>query len=387
MVKDLKLREKITSKKWYNGAVIACIGVAFYVLLTHLGLVLSTLGNFLGIFRSVLIACIFAYVINPVAKFFYYRVFRFMKLGRTRWTLSVVLAFLAGLLVLGFLIGTLIPQLVQSIRLFTENFEDYLSALVTWINNTPVPSMVNTEQLQTLFESTISNLQGFVRENAGTILNSAANSGRSLVSTAIALILAIYLLLDKKRVLRGVRRFFRAMFRPETNENMLDFLLRCDVIVISYLGQALLDSLIVGLANAVFMLVCRMQYIGLVSVVVAVTNLIPSFGPAIGAVIGGFILVMVNPLHALIFLIFTVVLQSVDAYILKPKLFSNSLGVSGLLILVSTIVFGNLFGVWGVLLAIPAAAILSFVYNDILLPKREQLWERASDPAETQDTE
>ena len=102
------------------------------------------------------------------------------------------------------------------------------------------------------------------------------------------------------------------------------------------------------------------------------TNLVPNFGPIIGAVIGGFVLVLVNPLHALMFVIFCVVLQFVDAYILKPKLFSNSLGVSGLLILVASIVLGNMFGVLGMLLSIPAAAILSFVYRDYFLPRRAQ---------------
>ena len=140
----------------------------------------------------------------------------------------------------------------------------------------------------------------------------------------------------------------------------------------SFLGQSLLDSLIVGTVNAIFMLICRMQSVGLVSAVVAVTNLIPNFGPIIGAVVGGFVLFLVNPLHALMFVIFCVLLQFVDAYILKPKLFSSSLGVSGLLILVASIVLGNMFGIVGMLLSIPAAAILSFIYNDYLLPRQEQ---------------
>ena len=140
----------------------------------------------------------------------------------------------------------------------------------------------------------------------------------------------------------------------------------------SFLGQSLLDSLIVGTVNAIFMLICRMQYVGLVSAVVAVTNLIPNFGPIIGAVVGGFVLFLVNPLHALLFIAFCIVLQFVDGYILKPKLFSGSLGVSGLLILVASIVLGNMFGVWGMVLSVPIAAILSFLYRDYFLPRHEK---------------
>jgi predicted PurR-regulated permease PerM len=130
--------------------------------------------------------------------------------------------------------------------------------------------------------------------------------------------------------------------------------------------------MIVGVLNAVFMLICGMQYVGLVSVVVAITNLIPNFGPIIGAVIGGFVLLLVNPLHALMFIVFTVAVQFVDAYILKPKLFSGSLGVSGLLILVASIVLGNMFGVWGMVLSVPIAAILSFIFRDYILARHEK---------------
>ena len=115
-----------------------------------------------------------------------------------------------------------------------------------------------------------------------------------------------------------------------------------------------------------------MQYVGMISVVIAVTNLIPTFGPIIGGLIGAFILLLVNPLHALIFIIFTMVLQTLDGYVIKPKLFGNSLGVSGLLILIAIIVGGKMFGVVGILLAIPFAAIIDFVYKDYLLSALEK---------------
>ena len=115
-----------------------------------------------------------------------------------------------------------------------------------------------------------------------------------------------------------------------------------------------------------------MQYVGLISVIVALTNLIPTFGPIIGGAIGAFILVLIKPWHALAFFIFTLVLQFVDGYILKPKLFGSSLGVSGLLILISVLVCGNIAGVVGILLSIPLAAILNFVYVDVTLPYLEK---------------
>ena len=186
------------------------------------------------------------------------------------------------------------------------------------------------------------------------------------------MILSIYVLMDKKKIMGNFWRLMRALIRRETNTEIMDFVLRCDTILRSYLGQSLLDCTIIGTINALLMLLFRMEYIGLISVVMAITNLVPSFGPVIGMAIGGFILLLIDPFKALLFVLFSILLQLFDAYILKPKLFSNSLGVSGLLILFSTIVFGSMFGVWGMLLAIPAAAILSFLYHDYFLPRREK---------------
>ncbi|MBO5640674.1 MAG: AI-2E family transporter [Oscillospiraceae bacterium] len=364
--------KKLSQKQWYNGAVIACIGVAFYVLLTNFSTVMSAVSGFLGNFKVIILGIVFAYILNPLANLFSNKLLKKMKVGSRRWSLSVVLTVVTALLVLLFLIGALIPQLVTSVAAFSENIDDYAASAIRMLEGSFLERFLNADRLTTLSQNALSSIINFVKENAGRILSSAANSGRNVISAVISLILAIYLLMDKKRVLRGWWRLVRAFFSQNATMGIMDFSLRCDAILISFLVQSLLDSLIIGVVNAIFMLICRMQYIGLVSVVVAITNLIPNFGPIIGAVVGGFVLFLVNPLHALMFVAFCAVLQFADGYILKPKLFSSSLGVSGLLILVASIVLGNMFGIVGMVLSIPAAAILSFIYNDYLLPRQEQ---------------
>ena len=130
--------------------------------------------------------------------------------------------------------------------------------------------------------------------------------------------------------------------------------------------------MIIGMINAVFMLLTGMEYIALISLVVGVTNLLPTFGPIIGGAIGAFILVLIDPMHALIFIVFTLVLQTFDGYILKPKLFGESLGVSAVVILITIILGGKIFGVIGILLAIPFAAIMTFLYDEVFLPFLER---------------
>ncbi len=365
-------KNRLAEKKWYNGAVIACIGVTLYVVLTHLGVIFSAAGSFLGNFNSIFLGIVMAYILNPLARFFYNKPLGKMKPGNTRWYLAVTFGIVTALLAVIALAGMLIPQLVQSVGLFSENYDKYAQTLLKMLEGSPLKTLVDGDDLRTLSQNALESIAVFVKDNAGRILAAAADSGKGILSTVIALILAVYLLIDKKRVMKGVWRFARAVLSEGKIEAVMDFGLRCDIILMSYLWQSLLESMIVGFVNAIFMFICGMEYVGLISVIVAVTNLIPNFGPVIGGVIGAFVLVLVNPVHALMFIVFACLLQFVDGYILKPKLFSGSLGVSGLLILIAGIVLGNLFGVLGMLLSIPASAIVSFVYQDYFLPRQEQ---------------
>lgn len=358
---------KLPEQKWFNGALIACIGVGFYVLLTHLHVIESAVAGFLGYFRPVIMGVVIAYIISPLTKLFYYRVFKKMKVGRRRWCLSVLLSFAVMLLLFTVLIGTLIPQLIQSYVMLADNIDYYAASLFTWLENSPVSYLLEDGSSDVIFHNAMDSISGFVKANAGDVVALAASSGKNILSTLISIILAVYLLMDVKKVLIGVRRFLHRILPRRAEMEILDFVLRCDTILVNYIVQSLLDAFIIGAINVVFMLVCRMHYAALISVVVGVTNLVPSFGPVIGAVIGAFILLLVSPPHALLFLAFCCILQFFDAYILKPRLFSSSMGVSGLSILVFTIVLGNMFGIPGVLLSIPTAAILSFLYNDYFI--------------------
>jgi predicted PurR-regulated permease PerM len=115
-----------------------------------------------------------------------------------------------------------------------------------------------------------------------------------------------------------------------------------------------------------------MAYVPLVSVLVGVTNLLPTFGPLIGGVLGAFILLMSNPWHSVWFIVFTIFLQTLDGYYIKPKLFGDTLGVSPVWILITIIVGGKMFGIIGVLLAIPFAAIFTFIYQEFIMNRLEK---------------
>ena len=134
----------------------------------------------------------------------------------------------------------------------------------------------------------------------------------------------------------------------------------------------LLDGVIIGFSNGIFMKVAGMPYAVLLSMLVGVANLVPTFGPFVGGAIGALILVLVNPWYALWFLLFTFFIQMVDGYILKPRLFGDSLGVPAVWVLISIIFFGRIFGMIGVVISIPLAAILTYMYRSWIMIKLEK---------------
>lgn len=366
------MRKKITEKAWYPYAVAACIAVALYVLLSHLGTITEGIGTFLGYFKTVFLAIILAYIVNPLAKFLDSKILYRVKNKKLEWTLSVGLAVLIIILLVGFLLGTLIPQLLDSVTTLFSNMDSYEASLKVLLNKWGLSESLDIDKLMSNSDGIVKNIQSYLSKNANSIIDAGAQAGKGIATWVIAFILSVYFLLNKSSLKEGMLRLMRAVFPEKRLYRMLRFIARCDVILVRYIVFSLIDALIIGVVNAVFMLATGMQYSGLISMIIAVSNLVPTFGPIIGGAIGSIILLLVKPIHALIFIIFTFVLQFFDAYLIKPKLFGNSLGVSGLLILIAVIVFGSMFGIVGMLLAIPVAAILDFVYSEALLPALEK---------------
>ena len=366
------MKNKLKDKSWYSPAVAACIAVTLYVVLTHLGQISDGLGKFTGYFNTIILGLVLAYIMNPLAKFYQNKLLRRSEKLASKWSLAALLAVITMIVFIVFMLNTMIPQLIDSIKTFVGNMDSYIASLDAFITKKNISGLPRGEKLVEYLTGLSEELYNYIAANADAILNASAAAGKSVLKFLIAFILSVYMLMSKDSLKNGALRLMHAVIPEKPYEKMISFFRRCDGILVDYIVFSLLDSLIVGGVNAVFMTIAGMQYVGMVSMLVAITNLIPNFGPIIGGAIGGFILLLVNPLHALIFVLFTLVLQFFDGYIIKPKLFGNKLGVSGLLILASVIVCGNIWGITGILLAIPIAAILDFSFRDVIMPALER---------------
>ena len=368
--------------------IAICIGVVFFVLLSNLGTVLGYIGSFLHFFRPVIMGIVFAYVLNPLVGLFENKVFKTRFKKTTRHVLSLTISTVLVLFLL-FLLGFfLIPQIASSIGMFVSNLDSYVASAekaLKSISDYFAARNIDISGIEESVEGLFANLQSALPTSLNKIFSLIGNIGTNIVDLVIASVLALYLLADKTRLLHGIDKIIRSVQKPETNKKMMDFLKRGHSILIRYIVFSLLDALFVGAANFIFMAVAGMPYGVLVSVVVGITNLAPTFGPVVGGVIGAFLLFLVRPIYALQFLIFTVILQFFDGYLLKPRMFSGALGVPGVMVIACIVVGGKMFGVWGILLAIPFAAFVYYILREVVgrkLEKRES--ETASAPKEAE---
>jgi len=368
----MKKVKELIHKRWFATAVGGCITVAFYLILSNLSNIWDSFTQVLGYFSTVLSGCVLAYMMNPLAKLYQRLVFRKVKKEQVKWTLSIVLALTTVILFLVFIMSILIPQLIDSVSMFISNLDSYAKSLRSFIRQKlPDNQKQSFQSIVLSSENIINTAVDYIMDNSSKIINISTSAGKGVVNWIIAFILSVYLLGAKHRLKAGLKRLLRALLSHKHYDSACSFLSHCNNILNRYVIFDLIDGIIVGTVNAVFMGIVGMQYVGLVSVVVGVTNLVPTFGPLVGAVIGGFIILMVNPFHALLFVVFTIILQTIDGYVIKPKLFGGTLGVSGLWILIVIIACGSIFGLVGILLAIPIAAIADYIYNDMLLPALE----------------
>lgn len=367
-------KSKLQSKPWYPATVTACIAVVLYVVLTRPGSVYSLIQRIVGYFVPLLIGCVIAYLVSPLARTISRTICKGIKDEKKKTGISNILAFVFVFLIVYLLLMVSVPQLISSISDFAGNLGGYVEEFEDMLQRGDVLGKlgIDSSTLISATEDIVESAGAYITDNLANILNATVGAGRNIMTFTLGFILSIYLLGGKSGLKTGAQRLMKALLSETRYASFASFLQQCDKILNRYIVFNIIDSLIVGVLNAVFMLITGMPYVGLISFVVAITNLIPTFGPVIGAVVGGFLLVLVNPLNALAFLAFTLVLQICDGYIIKPRLFGNSLGVSGLWIMVGVIIGGRMFGIGGILLAIPGVAILDYIYRDRLMPWLER---------------
>lgn len=353
-------------------AVIIC-GILFYFGIDELGSFFKAIGSFLRILSPFIWGLIISYLIMP-AMLFYERKLFSPLLERSRKkhpkrkvrpkaarVLAVILAEILLILILTAVVYLIVPQLYESISTIVANSVDYFDKAYEFVDNilqkNPVIEKYGTKIFGNLTEA-LSNWgeNKLLPGMEGIVLNITTgvySVVRVLYDLIVGIIASVYVLYNRESIRSHVKRVLYSIMSTEavkTTKDVIDFV---DDTFMGYVVGRLIDSAIIGLICYIGCLILKFPYPILISVIVGVTNVIIFFGPFMGAIPSALIILMVDPLKCLYFIIFIIILQQIDGNIIGPKILSGAIGINGFWVLFSIILFGGLFGFWGMLLGVP----------------------------------
>lgn len=363
----------IRNDKYFTISIYAIIVVFISILIIKAVIssseTIAGVKNIMNILMPFCIGILIAYVLNPlivrIEKFFY----RILK--REKHTLSMVLSIaLTYIVCLGLILLTLsyiIPQIITSITEIINDIPTAYSAIISFLENLNehFPNLdleYLNQAAQTIIPDLLSYLRNFTADLVPTLYVVSVSIVQWLVNILIALIVSVYLLSGKDQLFQTFRYVMYA-FIPKTKLNSsLKILSECNKIFSNFIVGKFIDSSIIGVLCFILMSIFRLPYALLISAIVGVTNMIPYFGPFIGAIPGIIILLMVSPLKSLGFAILILALQQFDGLILGPKILGNSTGLRPLWIIFAITVGGSIAGVLGMFLGVPTVAVIRYLF-------------------------
>ena len=367
---------KSLPKHWLFFGTLALVFVAAYCLVNadSFTSIFSRIGSVLS---PILIGCVIAYFLNPILKFWEYIVFRKMGKGNLRLGLSLLCTFLTAIAILAGLVALILPELVKSISELVNNYEVYLNRLLSFIQtiierlhlDVDISDMQKLTAFVTeivgdaenLMSEILSSLKSIVLDTnlIGNIWAFLSSLFGTLIDLVLGVFISVYILSSKEKRVAQYRKFRAAYMNDKQGGWLTELVTLADKTFGSFFKGVILDAAIVGVLVFIVMSIFQVsEYTLLIAVICAVTNVIPVFGPWIGAIPSALIVLMTHPEKVVLFLILIVIIQQIDANIILPTIQGNNTGISSLSVLVAISVMGGLFGIPGMVIGVPVFAVI-----------------------------
>ena len=352
--------------------------ILFYVTLTHITAINAALGKMMTILSPFVWGLVIAYLMCPLMNVYQRKLFTPIgerlfarstnaqkKIFKFSRAFSVFLAMISLLVIIAAVIWLIAPRLVDSVRTIVLNGRDYINAAYGWIDRLlsdyPEIETAITETYGDISENLLTWLSGMLPRLEGLITNVTSGAYyflKEIYNILIGMIASVYVLYNKENVSIHAKKLIYCIFSVEAAEKLIKAFRFIDDVFIGFLIGKIVDSAIIGAICYVVCSLLNMPYTLLVSVIVGITNIIPFFGPFIGAIPSTLIILLEDPMHGLIFVIFVFLLQQFDGNFLGPKILGNSVGINGFWVMFSIIIGAGLFGFIGMLLGVPAFVII-----------------------------
>lgn len=369
------------------GVTVFCVTAAsllFYFVLFHMDLLRAGWSRIYGILLPLIYGAAMAYIFSPVVTLLEQQIVgriqkkihkrpsqRSKKVARL---VCVLITIVFVLLCVYGLMAMLIPQLAESLTSIIDNFPSYISNIQQWFlhlfrNNPEVESSVNEffDKYSAMAEQWMT---GEILPRLNDIIKDLSMGVMGFVvfmkNLILGLIISIYILYSKESLFGNAKKALYAFFTPDTATQVIRDVQYVDKTFGGYLIGMILDSVNIGIMCYIGTTVLNLPYALLISVIVAVTNVIPFFGPYLGGIPSTLLIFMVNPLQAFYFVIFIFVLQQIDGNFIAPRILSGATGLTSFMVIVAIILGGGFFGIPGMLIGVPVCAVICTIMKNFV---------------------
>ena len=356
-----------------SAVLIATLGILILINLITNGFLFNFLQKLLSLISPLIYAFVIAYLLNPLMKFIEQYCFAFVEMKKKRRklrrALSVTVTFVVVLLCITLFIVLIIPQISSSYDELTRKFSSYIESAQVWADNfvQNIPILGSFSNLDDFLEKTnfsqylkdlISDSGDLFRKIAGHVVSYTGTFVVEIKNALFGLILSVYFLFSKELIIAQMKKVMTALTTPSRVNSAIKNLRYINSTFGGFLTGKILEAIIIGLLTFIALGIFNVPFYPIVSLIVGVTDIIPIFGPFIGAIPSAFIIFLADPIKALWFIVIIIVIQQLDANIIGPKILGESTGLSSMWVIISLAIAGGLFGVAGMVLGVPLFAVL-----------------------------
>ncbi len=388
------------NKRYTTYAIYACIILAAIIFCVFLGVYVQDIWRgvlkVVDVFSPLLYGCAIAYILHPIVELFEKKVVSGIKNGVARRGISVAIAYLVFISAIALLVYAVVPQIVRSFNDLQSSLARYSEVLQEWVVSVSSGTGILATLVNKLSEyidfsvlsqpitQVMDSVYKLLKDFSPYIMGFLSSFVVQLKNIVLGLVFAGYLLCSKELVFAQINKLMHVVFGEKRIKKIKDTVRYTDRTFGKYLMGTFADAVIVGLLTAVAMIIFRMPYIPLVSVLVACTNIIPIFGPFIGAIPSALFIFISDPIKAFWFVIIILVIQQIDGNFIAPRILGGSTGLPAIVVIIAITVMGGLFGIVGMIIAVPSFAVLAKLIDDKtkekLAKKRAASESSVSDP-------
>lgn len=345
--------------------------VAFIIFgLVNFDKIFKALSYVVNIFSPFIIGTILAFILNVLVNFIERKIFGKVKntnfWNKAKRPISIILSLVLIVLIIVFVMNLLIPQLKNSLSLFTDTLPEYKEDVVKIMNRFDMEeSTINT--VSEYLDNFSKVITDYIKGNSKDVISMTtefASSIFGIVSSAvISIVFAIYIIAQKETLVRQFDKILHAYIKPKIIDKIYEVILLANRSFSNFVTGQCTEALIIGTLCFIGMVIFGLPYASTVSVLIGFCALIPVFGSVIGTILGAFLILMVSPVKAIIFIIFIIVLQQIDNNFIYPRVVGKSIGLPGMWVLLSVTVGARIYGILGMLIATPLCSMLYIIFS------------------------